>query len=836
MSAVGYRLPRDQKSALDRALSLFTDVRAGEGATAALMLFNVFLLLICYSVIKTVREPLILMGGGAEVRSYAAAGQAILLMGFVPAYSWFASKVDRVKLLVGVTLFFVINIELFALAVAARMPFIGVAFFIWVGIFNVSLVAQFWSYANDIYDKPTGDRLFPLIMIGMTAGAPIGSYVAGHLFGAGFTPQAIIQISAVLLTATLLLYLVINGRQPRHAKEQAPLTAKSGGFQLVLASPYLRLIAMLIVLLNIVNTTGEYLIARLLTAHAASLVAANPGFNEQAYLGSFAGSYQLWVNVTAFVLQAFIVSRLVKYTGLRGALLALPLIALGGYATIAAGAGFGLVRWIKTAENATDYSIMNTARQLLWLPTTREEKYKAKQAIDTFFTRGGDVLSAVVVYIGTTAMRLPVAGFAACNVVLTVLWIVMALRILKLHAAMARAARVAAAGVVAGLLLWLVPVPAHAQQTREEQIATEQAEKAQRLHPYEPTEAEKRVKKIEDFLTNQPKFYPFIGSIYPGGWLAVGPGFRTQFAETGHFDVHGAWSIKNYKRVDTSLKLPDFAGGHLGADLEASWFDAPKVAFYGVGNASRPGELASFDLKATRLGGTLHARPVRFVTVGGGADYFDIETGPGRSGLSIEQLFTEENTAGLFTHPTYLRARALAEFDWRESPGYTRRGGLYRVDWANYDQTNTGSLSFRRLDAEADQFIPLLRENWVIALRGLVSRTDTSGSNVVPYYLMPDLGGSDRLRGYPSWRFRDRNRMLLTGEYRWMAGQFVDMALFVDAGKVAPTWSDINMDNLKRAYGIGVRFHTPNATMIRFEVAKTSYEGLGFILAFGPPF
>ena len=81
-------------------------------------------------------------------------------------------------------------------------------------------------------------------------------------------------------------------------------------------------------------------------------------------------------------------------------LLALPLIALGGYAIIAAGAGFSVVRWIKTAENATDYSIMNTARQLLWLPTTREEKYKAKQAIDTFFVRGGDVLSAAVVYRG----------------------------------------------------------------------------------------------------------------------------------------------------------------------------------------------------------------------------------------------------------------------------------------------------------------------------------------------------------------------------------------------------------------------------------------------------
>jgi len=428
----------DGKSWLDRALSLSTEVHAGEGATAVLMLVNIFLLLICYSIIKIVREPLILLGGGAEVRSYAAAGQALVLMAYVPFYGWFASRVDRIKLLVGVTLFFVINIELFAVAVAARVPYVGVAFFIWVGIFSISLVAQFWSFANDIYTKEAGDRLFPTIVIGMTAGAPIGSLVAGRLFGMGVSPQVILQISALLLLATLGLYLAISARETRRAAApQAPLAA-TGGFGLVFRSPYLRLIALLIVLLNVVNTTGEYLIARLVTSHAQAQVALDPSFNAQAYIGAFSGSYQLWVNVLALALQAFVTSRIVKFSGLRGALLALPLIALGGYATIAAGAGFAVVRWIKTAENATDYSLMNTARQLLWLPTSREEKYKAKQAIDTFFMRGGDVLSAAVVYVG--AMRMGIAGFAAANVALILVWIVVALLILRHHRALTRQA------------------------------------------------------------------------------------------------------------------------------------------------------------------------------------------------------------------------------------------------------------------------------------------------------------------------------------------------------------------------------------------------------------
>ena len=428
--------PIEEKTWLDRALSVFTEVRAGEGGTAVLMLLTVFLLLVCYSVIKTAREPLILLGGGAEVRSYTAAGQALVLMGFIPLYSWFASRVDRIKLLVGVSLFFIVNIELFALAVAAGVPYVGVAFFIWVGIFNMSLVAQFWAYANDIYSKEAGDRLFPMIVVGQTAGAPLGAFVAGHLFRAGFTPQVILQISAVLLAIGVLVYLAINARVTPRARDHVETLTGGGGFGLVLKSGYLRLIAAMMILLNAVNTTGEYFVSHLATDHARALAAADASFNAQAYLGSFFGDYQFWVNVAAFVLQAFVASRLVRYQGLRGVLLALPLIALGGYTVIAAGVGFAVVRWIKTAENATDYSIMNTARQLLWLPTSRDEKYKAKQAIDTFFVRSGDLLSAAIVFLGTSVLQLSISRFAMVNVGLIVVWIGIALLVLGRHQAL----------------------------------------------------------------------------------------------------------------------------------------------------------------------------------------------------------------------------------------------------------------------------------------------------------------------------------------------------------------------------------------------------------------
>jgi hypothetical protein len=388
---------------------------------------------------------------------------------------------------------------------------------------------------------------------------------------------------------------------------------------------------------------------------------------------------------------------------------------------------------------------------------------------------------------------------------------------------------------LAGLLVTCVPAAGWAQDTREEQLAAEQAEKATQLHAYVPTSVERRIEAL-DQLVNPPKFFPFIGSIFPGGLLAAGPRFRTTYGDSGVFDAHAAWSLKNYKLADVSLQLPSVADNRVRVEMRANWLDAPDVAFYGLGNQSRQSDPVSFLYRTTTAGISARIEPVPFFAVGGGVDYFHVETRSGAGDIPIEAAFTPADTAGLGASPTYARSRLFAEVDWRESPGYTRRGGFYRLDWTDYRETQGGAFGFRRLDAEASQFFPILRNNWVIAVRALVSTTDADAGSAVPYFLMPDLGGSSDLRGYPSWRFRDRNRMLLTGEYRWMAGEFVDMALFLDAGKVAPQRSDLNFDDLKKSYGIGIRFHAPTATVLRFEVARTSTEGIGLLLAFGQTF
>ena len=417
-------------------LKILGDIRVGERAPVFLMLLNLMIILISYYIIKVVREPLILASpGGAEWKSYSAAAQAVVLMGFIPLYGWFASKVNRMKLVLGINVFFLICIELFSIAVKAEVPYIGVAFFIWVGIFSLSIIAQFWSLANDVYSEDQGKRLFPIIAIGATLGSPIGSKLASALFDTGIAPPSILHISAFLLVVSMGLYWILQMKYIHriHAKsgsEQQRL-AGSNGFTLLFKSRYLLLIAALLLLLNIVNTTGEFILGSKVVEAADQAVQADSSVDKGAFIGSFYGNFFFVVNILTFLIQAFIASRLVKYFGIAGVVLALPFIALGAYATIAIGAGLVMVRWMKTAENSMDYSVMNTARAMLWLPTNREQKYKGKQTVDTFIVRIGDLLSAGLVFVGLNWFGLQATGFAMVNIVTIGIWIVVGFLVVR---------------------------------------------------------------------------------------------------------------------------------------------------------------------------------------------------------------------------------------------------------------------------------------------------------------------------------------------------------------------------------------------------------------------
>ncbi len=423
-----------KKSVLETFLSIFTPVKAGEGLSALLLFANLFLLLTAYYIIKPVREALILQGGGAEIKSYAAAGQALLLLAVIPLYARLASLFPRRRLINVVTLFFTLCLVAFYLLAQTRIP-LGVIFYLWVGIFNLMVIAQFWAFANDLYTPEAGKRLFVIIAFGASSGAVFGSYITSVLI----EPLGVYQLllmSGALLLSSLILTNVVDRREKHQnispnrveTKESETPLARGDAFRLVFKNKYLLLIALLMLVLNWVNTTGEYILSRTVTDAAQKAIqnGTTGGLTEGEFIGAFYADFFTVVNLAGLVMQLIVVSRILKYLGVRIALMFLPVIALIGYTSIAFIPILGIVRWIKTAENSTDYSLQNTVRQVLFLPTTREEKYKAKQAIDTFFVRAGDVLSAVLVYTGTVLLSFQTKQFALFNVVLVCIWIVLA--------------------------------------------------------------------------------------------------------------------------------------------------------------------------------------------------------------------------------------------------------------------------------------------------------------------------------------------------------------------------------------------------------------------------
>ncbi len=424
-------MARDKKNILEHFLNLFTPVRAGEGVSAVLLFANLFILLTSYYIIKPVREALILAEGSAELKSYMAAGQAILLVFAVRGYSKLANRFPRKPLITVVTIFFAACLVLFYILGQFAVP-LGVVFFLWVGIFNLMIIAQFWAFANDLYVPESGKRLFVIIQFGGSLGAVIGSVlVAGLIEPLGvYLPML---ITAGLLLFSLVLTFSVDKREKSHSTKQKQIDEiplkPDGAFKLVFQKKYLLLIAFMMLLLNWVNTTGEYILSRTVM-DAAQQVAATAGadFSAKEFIGKFYAEFFSVVNVASLLIQLLIVSRILKYLGIRIALLILPLIALASYTIIAFYPLLAIVRWTKTAENSTDYSLQNTVRQILFLPTRREEKYKAKQAIDTFFWRAGDVLSALLVFAGTL-LAFQTKHFALFNVAIILIWIVLAVMI-----------------------------------------------------------------------------------------------------------------------------------------------------------------------------------------------------------------------------------------------------------------------------------------------------------------------------------------------------------------------------------------------------------------------
>lgn len=404
-------------------------------------------------------------------------------------------------------------------------------------------------------------------------------------------------------------------------------------------------------------------------------------------------------------------------------------------------------------------------------------------------------------------------------------------------------------GVLLSAFAWCACcAPALAQEpeaeTRAELLARLREEKAQTLGPYEPTRIEKTLLYIEQHriverLTIADGWYPRIGGLTTGSGFAAGAGYRKHLVDERWFlNVSGALSTKAYKALDAQVMYPRVWHNRIEIWNNVRWRDFPQEDFFGTGSDSDLTSRTSYGIESLDVNtrGIVHVLP--WLRFGGEVGRFDPEVGPGSDPLipSIEQVFNDDNAPGLATQPTFMYKNVLVEVDYRDQPGNARSGGLWRATYGAWNDGSLDQYDFGRFDAEMAHFFPIFDKKRVFAVRLGLSYVNNAPGSRVPFYFLPYIGGSDSVRGFREFRFRDENVLFMNAEYRWEAFAGLDMALFFDAGEVRENWEQIDLQDLKTSYGIGFRFNTYQSVFMRFDIAAGGREGTRFFFKFGPAF
>jgi AAA family ATP:ADP antiporter len=442
-------------SNLERFLGLFASVHAREGVTSVMLVANIFVILLAYYLIKPVREGWLSVSvftglTQLEVKAYSAFTQSLLLLLVLPIYAALAAIWTRRQLIVRTGVGFGLMLGVFWLVqpglIWQQVPFAGVCFYMFVGIFSVTLVAQFWSFASDVYGEGRGRRLFPLVAVGASAGSALGAWIGQRLIESAAVDAFDLILLAVLPLAVALGLAVWTDK---HGAQGAPTDRTRsrwkepaapqnvGAYSLISQHRYLSATALMVLLFSWIVASGDNILFGLVqeAVHAEfGPTAANPA--ELARLvntatTAFYGDLYFWINTVGLLLQAFVVSRILRYGGFMALMLATPIVSLTAYASMAFAPVIAVIKAMKVAENASNYSVNNTARHMLWLPVSKDMLYQAKTAVDTLFVRVGDGLAAITVLIGTRLVRLDVVSFLWVNIVLVFVWIPLAVYLVR---------------------------------------------------------------------------------------------------------------------------------------------------------------------------------------------------------------------------------------------------------------------------------------------------------------------------------------------------------------------------------------------------------------------
>jgi hypothetical protein len=335
-------------------------------------------------------------------------------------------------------------------------------------------------------------------------------------------------------------------------------------------------------------------------------------------------------------------------------------------------------------------------------------------------------------------------------------------------------------------------------------------------------------------------FYPELSNMPTGsGWISLGPGYRQWlFDDRAFVDASTALSWRSYKMAQARFELPKLAGGHVVLGSQARWQDLTQVTFFGDGADTPDVNRSEYRIKSTNVVGYTAVRPTAWLSVGGRVGWLDrpsILAPAGsfkRGNPDAREMFPEDIVYSVAEQPRFVHGELSIAADTRDHRSHPTRGGVYRGAWSRYSDRDTGTFSFQRYEAEGAQFLPVADSRVVFALHGWLVASDTAEGEVIPFYLLPSLGGANTVRAYTDYRFHDRNVIVVNAESRVALFTHVDAALFVDAGNVAPRVADLNLD--KRGYGVGLRVHTSESTFARFDVAHGE-EGWRLLLRLNDP-
>jgi hypothetical protein len=333
-------------------------------------------------------------------------------------------------------------------------------------------------------------------------------------------------------------------------------------------------------------------------------------------------------------------------------------------------------------------------------------------------------------------------------------------------------------------------------------------------------------------------WYPRIGGMTRDGGFAFGPGYRWHWNDV-LVDMSLGISIKTYKAADIKVRWLHAFDGRLEFWTSYRIEDFPQEDYFGPGPTSLKTNRTSYDFDSNQIRALGLFKPVSWLRLGTEIGYQtpDIGEGSDSNYPSIEEIFSDAQAPGLIEQPRYLHTTFFANIDYRDQPGRPRSGGFYHVAMSFWNDRTLEQYDFKRFDANFAQFVPLeARKKHVLMGRvGLAYANNETGSRV-PFYFQPYVGGVDTIRAFHEFRFRDENALWMTAEYSLTLMKWVSVAAFVDAGKVAAEWQDINLTGLKHGYGFGVRVHSDRQAFARLDVGGGGGEGWGAFLKLGSTF